>query len=238
MTRRLPGLARLGPALLAMSLPAPALAQAYQCSLPDRIQYPAPPRPDGPVRRTPVSHYLLAVSWSPEFCRSGRDDENMQCSGRNGRFGFVLHGLWPESGRSYPQWCALTPRPSARLLRQNLCMTPSARLLEHEWAKHGSCMTRTPEAYFRTAAILWNSLRWPDADRLSRRKQLTAGDLRREFVLANPDWKRDQVGLVVSRTGWLRELRLCYGRDFMPRACDRRSLGPPDSAALQIWRGL
>jgi ribonuclease T2 len=220
-----------------VALPGPAFAQAYRCEPPRRIDPPRPVRPDGPPRRTPIAGYTLAVSWSPEFCRG--DKTSMQCSGANGRFGFVLHGLWPEarSGPA-PQWCSLTPRPSPRLVRENLCMTPVPWLIEHEWAKHGSCMARTPEGYYRVSGILWRSLRWPDADRLSRQEGLTVGDLRRAFVARNPGWKPEQVGVRLSRNGWLRELRLCYARNFMPTACSRRSFGPPDSAALKIWRGL
>jgi len=46
------------------------------------------------------------------------------------------------------------------------------------------------------------------------------------------------VGIELSGNGWLREVRLCYGRDFMPKACERGKLGAPDSAPLKIWRGL
>lgn len=232
---RVPGALAL--VLAALSFPFAAHGQAYQCRLPQRIDPVPPVRPDGPTIRTPISGYTLAVSWSPEYCHDDRS--SMQCSGRNGRFGFVLHGLWPESGRGQaPQWCSLTPRPSAELIRRSLCMTPVPWLIEHEWAKHGSCMSKTPEGYYRVSAILWNALRWPDADRLSRREGLTAGDLRRAFVAANPDWQAAQVGILLSRNGWLKELRLCYGRDFMPTNCDRRSFGPADSAAIRIWRGL
>jgi ribonuclease T2 len=224
-------------AALLLLLPTPLFAQAYQCRLPERVEPFRPAVPDGPTRRVPVARYTLAASWSPEFCRGDR--ASMQCSGRNGRFGFVLHGLWPQARVGPPpQWCSLTPRPSPELIRRNLCMTPVPWLLAHEWAKHGSCMTKTPEAYYRTAAILWRSLRWPDADRLSRRDGLTVGDLREAFVLANPHWRGESVGVVLSRNGWLRELRLCYGRDFMPQRCPRGALGPGDRVPLKIWRGL
>ena len=228
-------------AALILALPAPALAQAFQCRVPDRIETPDPVRPDGPTVRAPIARYTLAVSWSPEFCRGkrGSDTADYQCGGNIGRFGFVLHGLWPEAARGQaPQWCALSPRPSPDDLRSNLCMTPVPWLLEHEWAKHGSCMARTPQAYFRAAAILWNSLHLPDADRLSRQDLLTAGDFRRAFVLNNPDWPQEAVGIVTSNGGWVRELRLCYSRRFMPQACDRRAFGPNNNAPLKIWRGL
>jgi ribonuclease T2 len=228
-----------GLVLLACSLPTPVLAQAYQCSVPTRIGAVPAPRQEGPTRRAPISGYTLAVSWSPEYCNRDKDKASMQCSGANGRFGFVLHGLWPEarSGPS-PQWCSLTPRPSPELIRRNLCMTPVPWLIEHEWAKHGSCMAKRPEGYFKVSSILWQSLRWPDADRLSRKEGLTVGDLRDAFVAANPDWRRENIGVSLSKRGWLQELRLCYGRDFMPARCERRAFGPRDSVPLKIWRGL
>lgn len=233
----------LVPALLvALLLPAPALAQAYQCRAPARIDLPPPPQPDGPRRTSPVNGYTLAISWSPEFCRGGKaakDPDNYQCNGRIGRFGFVLHGLWPESGQGkYPQWCSLTPRPTEADLKANLCMTPVPWLLEHEWAKHGSCMATTPAAYFKVAGILWNSLRLPDADRLSRQPGLTAGDLRRAFVARNPDFPLESVAVRTSNGGWLREIQICYGKDFMPRRCEARQFGPKNDVPLKIWRGL
>lgn len=229
-------------AALVAILPAPAIAQAYQCTLPRSVAPVPAATPDGPARRVAVGGYTLAVSWSPEFCRgAGRAGRGgaMQCDRSHGRFGFVLHGLWPEAARGpAPQWCRAVPPPPPATLRANLCMTPSPTLLAHEWAKHGSCMTGRPEGYFKVAGILWRSLHWPDADALSRRKDLTAGDLRAEFVALNRGWREDEVAVIAGRTGWLREVRLCYDAGFHPVRCPAARRGLRSDARLRIWRGL
>ena len=231
------------PAALVAALlltPDVAAAQAYQCRAPQGpLGVPAIAR-DGPVRRVPVAGYTLALSWSPEYCRLRQDRaaDRRQCSGRSGRFGFVVHGLWPEGRGTWPQWCPARRQPTSRELAANLCLTPSAELLAHEWAKHGSCMVTRPESYFKVTRILWNSLRWPDFDRIARSDALTAGAIRRAFADANRYWEPEHVGLVVNERGWLTEMRLCYGKDFMPARCDARRFGPRDSTPVRIWRGL
>lgn len=235
-------LLRLGfAALAAVVLPQAALAQAYQCRVPSGpISLPRVER-DGPVRQTRVTGYTLALSWSPEFCRfrEGSARHARQCSGREGRFGFVVHGLWPDGANGqWPQWCPTRRQPSPGAAASAMCMTPDPALIAHEWARHGACMTRDPDTYLRVTGILWRNLRWPDYDRISRREGLTAGQVRAAFAEANPHWEAEDVGLVLSNRGWLREMRLCYGADFMPTACDARRFGPDDDTRVSIWRGL
>ena len=60
-----------------------------------------------PISHGDFDYYVLVLSWSPTHCSSdaghGRGND-MQC--RSGRpFGFVLHGLWPQYERGYPQAC-------------------------------------------------------------------------------------------------------------------------------------
>ena len=226
-------------AALAAAWPAYLGAQAYQCAMPRSVEAPVT-RPDGPVRTTPVTGYTMALSWSPEFCkpRQGQRAHALQCSGRNGRFGFVVHGLWPDSGRTWPQWCPANRRPTGVDIARQLCMSPSARLVSRQWAKHGSCMTRRPDTYFKVTRILWNSYRWPDFDRISREEGLTAGRIREAFASANPGWEPNMVGVKLNRRGWLQELRLCYGKRFRPARCDSRTFGPRDGMRAKIWRGL
>ena len=225
-------------ALAALVAAGAAQAQAYQCRLPGEVRVPTV-RTDGPTRDLPVTGYTLALSWTPEFCRFREDERRhaRQCSGRDGRFGFTVHGLWPESGRSWPQWCART-KPAASALRPNLCISPDAALLARQWAKHGSCMTRRPQTYFKVTRILYDGLRWPDFIRISREEELTAGTIRTRFADANEGWPQEAVGVHLDRKGWLEELRLCYDKRFMPKACDKARFGAKDSEAARIWRGL
>ena len=219
------------------ALPAIAQAQAYQCALPQRVTVPEV-RSEAP-RRLPVTGYTLALSWAPEYCRfreNSRRDAR-QCSGESGRFGFVVHGLWPDSGRSWPQWCGGSDMRAVEL-RKNLCISPDARLIARQWEKHGTCMARRPSTYLKVTRILYNGLQWPDFVRISREDDLTAGTIRTRFADANPGWFSEAVGVVLDERGWLEELRLCYDKRFMPEACDRRRFGPRDDEAAKIWRGL
>lgn len=227
-------------ALVLLFTPAVAQAQALACRVPDRIPVPRleqPPR-DEPVRRPPTTGYLLSLSWSPEHCAGVRDPkgarDGFQCSGQNGRFGWVLHGLWPETDdRDYPQWCRparIVPQP---VLRQHMCMTPSAQLLQHEWAKHGTCMSPNPAAYFRAASILFRAVRFPDMAVLAARPR-TAGEVRRAFAAANPGVTPPMIAVTSDRQGWLKEVRLCLGPRMRPQRCKPFQYGAPDRREVRV----
>jgi ribonuclease I len=58
--------------------------------------------------------FVLSLSWSPQFCSTpaGRKS-SMQCGGSRA-YGFVLHGLWPQYGK--------TPRPRGGSLCMRVCV--------------------------------------------------------------------------------------------------------------------
>ena len=226
-------------AAAALAAPAAALAQAAECSLPATL-----PRPhlEGPTEREPkrllpVGGYTLALSWSPEYCRTRTRSTNdrIQCGGGN-RFGFTLHGLWPDGrGETWPQYCkpaALLPDP---VIRAAICATPSAQLLQHEWAKHGTCVESDPSRYFGIATKLYRGIAYPDMMALSRRSALSASAFRQAFAAANPGMTADMIRLNLNRKGWLEEVWLCLDTDRKLRRCP--GTDPASAKSVKIWRG-
>ncbi|MBR0552123.1 ribonuclease T2 family protein [Stakelama marina] len=232
--------AMLAAAALALA-PAPALAQAYQCSVPDSITAPHPenPTPSQPKRVLPIGGYTLAIIWSPQHCfdDGGSKDAEFQCGGHN-HFGFTLHGLWPDGeGKVWPQYCRPAPILSQRVLRRHICTTPSPQLLQHEYAKHGTCMGLAPEAYFTQSNRLYGRLRYPDMQALSRRRNLTAGQLAAAIAGANPGMTADMMRITANGEGWLEEVWFCLDKRFRYRACPAHQGGLAASAPVRIWRG-
>src|SRR3546814_14568271 len=92
--------------LAAMLAPAAAQAQALSCSPPDRIPVPRLERPKRgePVRKPPITGYLLAMSWSPQHCADVRNPngarDRFQCAGETVSFGWVLHEIGRASCRA------------------------------------------------------------------------------------------------------------------------------------------
>ena len=227
-------------AILVSFSSAVAVAQAPQCAIPPALKAPRSENPPpGSQRILPLSGFVLALSWSPQFCKTrGKDDKfSTQCEAET-PFGFILHGLWPDAeGQGEPRWCRKVPVLSKALVRQNFCTTPSAQLQQREWAKHGSCITRDPAAYFTSANRLFASIKAPDMNTLSR-GPLDVRGFTAAFVAANPSLPADAIRLDLSDIGWLEEVRICYGTDYRPRACPRDISGAGDGARVRIWRAV
>ena len=244
----------IGRACIAAALliaPGAAGAQALRCTAPTSIDRPRPDLPDArqPRRLLPIGGYTLAITWAPQYCHEhGRDAAaRFQCGSGN-RFGFTLHGLWPDGvGKDWPQYCRGTPLLSRDVIRRNICATPSAQLLQHEWAKHGTCIAgSSPAAYFARSTALYGRLRYPDMDALSR-APLTAGTLAQrmarlglsyeQVAAVNPGMTADSMRITANRRGWLDEVWICLDKAFRYRRCPAHQGGLAPNAGVRIWRG-
>ena len=48
-------------------------------------------------------YYVVSLSWSPNWCeRTGNARGSQQCDPQKA-FGWILHGLWPQYERGWPQ---------------------------------------------------------------------------------------------------------------------------------------
>ena len=234
-------ISRVLAAMVALTVPSVVSAQAYSCTVPaGRLQVrPDLPSPSQPRRVLPIGGYTLAMSWAPQYCHEHAREAGarFECGSGN-RFGFTLHGLWPDGvGKDWPQYCKSTTVLPQKILRQQICRTPSAQLVQHEWAKHGTCMAGTsPAQFFTQTNALYGKLRYPDMDTLSR-QSLTAGKFAAAMARANPGLRADMMRITANRQGWLDEVWLCLDRRYRYARCPAHQGGLAANATLKIWRG-
>jgi ribonuclease T2 len=174
--------------------------------------------------------YVLSLSWSPSFCASAEERGNAersqaQCSARP--FSFVVHGLWPQYERGFPEYCERSPEWVDRnTVSAMLDLMPAQGLIVNEWKKHGTCSGLRPRAYFETIRKARAAVKIPDELlQLSKPKMISPEELEADFIKANPGLTATAIS-VTCDSRRLNEVRICMGKDLQFRACgenDRRA---------------
>lgn len=159
-------------------------------------------------------YWILALSWSPQYCEERANDP--QC---RRQYDFVVHGLWPQFEKGYPEFCGPREDVEDSLVQRMLSLMPSPSLIRHQWNKHGTCSGLSQEDYFLTAEMAERSLVLPESLQAPRKfRKTTLADFEQELMDINPGLLPE--GIAVQCTGrWLEEVRICYDRDFNFRAC-------------------
>ncbi|WP_018700632.1 ribonuclease T2 family protein [Amorphus coralli] len=164
--------------------------------------------------------YVLSLSWSPSYCAAAGDraDPDQCDSGRP--YAFVVHGLWPQYERGFPEYCSSRRAPGRDLVNSMLDIMPSRGLIRHEWKKHGSCAGVSPRRYFELTRQAYDKVRIPP--RLVRLEKPIVVDpnvLERAFLSMNEGLTADAIA-VTCRSNRIREVRICMTRDLSDfRAC-------------------
>lgn len=172
--------------------------------------------------------YVLSLSWSPSFCQSAEGADNPQQCGGSNHFGLIVHGLWPQNERGYPQSCRTgqPDRVPESLGRSLFDIMPGMGLIGHEWRKHGSCSGLDQANYFSVLRKAFQRIAIPPELSEPRPAQsLTPVQIERLFVAANRGL--GTKGLAVTCEGdLLDEIRICLTKDLNFRNCpevDRQS---------------
>ena len=169
-------------------------------------------------------YYALVLSWSPSFCSEEHGNQEQQCNRSDGRrFSFVLHGLWPQYEKGYPDSCQTARRPFVPqpLIDSMLDVMPSGGLIVHEYRKHGTCSGLDPETYFSTARRLFQSVRIPERFKNPFESQFAAPDeVVEEFTRANRQFTPDMIAVACGGAGnRIKEIHFCFTKDGKPRNC-------------------
>ena len=163
--------------------------------------------------------YVLALSWSPSWCEGdGAGSGSRQCRA-GADHGFVVHGLWPQYERGYPEHCADGPRVPAPAADAMLDIMPDRRLIFSQWRKHGTCTGLSPTAYLEETRAAYDSVVIPAplADP-ARDRTVSALEVEAAFAAANPGLTPE--GIAIScEAGRLEEVRICLSRDLGFRVC-------------------
>ena len=202
---------------------APGSATPQETAPPPAPQRDTKPAPHPAIPEGDFDYYVLALSWSPSYCETeATERDRLQCGGRS--FGFIVHGLWPQNERGYPEDCPTdTPRVPDALVDEMLDIMPSRGLIGHEWRSHGACTGMSQEDYFAAMRAAWERVTIPDrflhADKPA---SMSARQVAQEFLRANPGMM-DGALAVTCDGERLDEVRICLTRDLQFQPCGAQS---------------
>jgi ribonuclease T2 len=175
--------------------------------------------------------YVLSLSWSPSFCEAAQErggnnrSAQMQCGGRP--YSFVVHGLWPQYDRGFPNYCERpAPRLARNIMTSMLDLMPAPGLIFNEWDKHGTCSGLGQRGYFEAIRKARAGVKIPDEFLdLQQAKTIAPDAIEEAFIKVNPGLSNSAIAVTCDRNR-LTEVRLCMSKDLQFRACeeiDRRA---------------
>jgi ribonuclease T2 len=164
-------------------------------------------------------YYMLSLSWSPAFCLS--DPGAAECSGPR-KFGFIVHGLWPQNETGWPENCDVhLPVPDSVVLSLADIM-PARGLVYHEWSAHGTCSGLAPADYFALLRTAFGRISIPASISGSGQAvEQPPSAIVEAFLRVNPKLLQSSIVVTCSGQGAprLREVHICLDRSLSLRSC-------------------
>jgi len=170
---------------------------------------------------TGFDFYVLSLSWSPSYCEAEGGEANRQQCAMGRPYAFVVHGLWPQYERGYPEDCRTDQRDVPNdTLRTLYDIMPASGLIRHEWRKHGSCSGLSQDDYFKVLRQARERVTIPsEFNRLENYRTIDPDDAERAFLQANRSLPADGIAVTCDRR-YLREVRICMNKDLSFRPCE------------------
>lgn len=192
---------------------------------PSQPQSDKPQAPKVPVSAVPQGRgfdfYVLALSWSPTFCDSEAAGRNREQCGKDKDFGWVVHGLWPQNEKGWPENCPTSEgsRVPERIGRTVIDIMPSMGLIGHQWRKHGSCSGLGMSDYFDLVRQAYDKIGIPDElSDVGVENRTSPQAVEAAFIRSNPGLARSAVAVTCDRER-VDEIRICLDRSLGFRTC-------------------
>jgi ribonuclease T2 len=167
--------------------------------------------------------YVLSLSWSPSFCAAAAEREHgrapvSQCGARP--FSFVVHGLWPQYDRGFPEYCQVpAPRLDRGIVGSMLDLMPAPHLIFNEWDRHGTCSGLAPRAYFdivrKARAVVKIPAEYVD---LQEPLNVTPAAVEDAFAKANTGLSSNAMAIGCDKKR-LTEVRICLSKELQFHDC-------------------
>ncbi len=170
-------------------------------------------------------YYVMAMSWSPNWCAIEGDGKGSPQCDASEDFGWVLHGLWPQYHRGWPEHCTTSERNPPRWLSDEMAdIMGTSGLAWYQWKKHGRCSGLAAEDYYALAREAYDSVVRPAVFRkLDKPVKLPASVVEDAFLKVNPGLEADML-TITCRDGYIQEARVCLSKDLTPVPCGRDAI--------------
>ncbi|MEP1767986.1 MAG: ribonuclease T2 [Sulfitobacter sp.] len=167
-------------------------------------------------------YYVMALSWSANWCALEGDARNSPQCDKSEDHGWILHGLWPQFHRGYPSFCQTAKRAPSRGMTTDMeDIMGTSGLAWHQWKKHGTCTDLSARDYYALSRRAYATVKRPDVFRkLDRTVKLPASVVEDAFLKENQTLTRDSL-TITCRQGYIQEARICLSRDLTPVPCGR-----------------
>jgi len=165
-------------------------------------------------------YYVMALSWSPNWCAlEGDDRRDPQCDDGRG-LTFTLHGLWPQYDSGWPSYCRTPhPDPSRQQSEAMADVMGGAGLAWYQWKKHGRCAGLPAADYYALMRRAYASVTIPPVfAKISKDLSVAASVIEGAFLESNPGLARDQITITCS-AGMIQEVRVCLSKTLEPMRC-------------------
>lgn len=181
--------------------------------------------PNKSTTSTPIlsDMYLLAYTWSAQFCHNQPSYKSCQKPREFWKTHFTIHGLWPQyKSGGYPQYCSDTETLNIKSiidefgwdnmvqhwpdLKVDEASKNYGGFWQYEWKKHGTCSGLDQSSWVGQAIKTMDRLPTPDLVTKNVGKSVSASKLRNAFG--------DNTKVALRCSGrFLKEIYTCWTRN-------------------------